>query len=1071
MTTQVSPPELSLAKTLDWLVPLAGEYKVKFGAYIALIVAFWAALFTIPKSVDAFLPAAQTGQEWRRNWLAVGFGLGVPTLIILVADGLPALMRRRRDRRLIEWGVNPARYGYFRLTPYERKDQGRFRRADGADVAVLGWLREAEPTVLYLTGRSGVGKSSLLNASVLPALETGESPWSTVTVRTFGDFAADLAAALRRPGLLYKQPPKEWPVEILPLLRLADRRLKERGGKLLVAIDQFEEFLIFHDLDPARQAPLRDLLTELEREPLERIRLLLSMRSDYLEDVARLGLPRLSQGRNWMQVDAFTEQAACDFLRGGFGEEGIGEKLVALVVRHASDLDGVRNKVRPIVLNMIGQALGARSGDAARALRPGEAQRLIADHVREGLNDPISRDHAPKILATMVTPEGNKGRPASASDLAAKTGLGMPLIQGCLARLDELGFVRPFDSDPEHSQGSQVWEISHDFVARLLGLILPALRPTIGRRLRRALGPALMLVGIAGVFGLIEFQQVRAKAELERVDQLQRWAGKYFATMTRDESGMFFISFPQGAPNGGFAVAIHDDCSPFASLINNLSLSNHGLTNLPPEIAKFKNLKWLNIDGNGLSRLPPELAKLTGLRLINLGGNRLAKIPDEITSLGGLETLILRGNGLEKLPDGLGRMTRLLWLDLGDNRLQSLPEGLGNLTALTELDLNGNELTGLPDELGSLKSLKTLRLGNNRLTRLPNGFGDLTALTILDLNNNGLGNLPPEIGKLKALANLSLVSDNLTTLPDEITDLTGLMTLDLGGNRLERLPDGFGDLKGLKWLNLSNNGLTTLPDEVTRLQSLQTLHVAGNHLTNLPDGIGNLPALTELVLVNNGLSKLPPAIGKLKALTLLNLANNGLMSLPGEFAGLSSLTSLDLTGNRLTTLPDGFGKLKRLTRLGLAGNGLTPLPPEFVELKSLAWLDLSNNGLTSLPRDFARLTSLTGLGLGGNTLRTFPPQLAAMTGLTDLDLGRNGLKNLSPEIGSLRSLRMLDLSNNDLANLPYKLGELKGLKTLILNQNPLVEPPREVIAGGPDAVLIFLRSKPDAATDEGESPK
>ena len=437
------PPEMWLTKGLAWIVPLAKRHKVKVGTYIALIVAFWTALFTIPKALDGFLPPALEGQEWKRNWLAVGVGLGLPTLVILLAEGLPALLQRRRDRRLIDWGVSgPAEYGYFRLTPYERKDQARFRRADGADAAVLGWLREAGPTVLYLTGRSGVGKSSLLNASVLPALESGEPAWAVLTVRTFGDAVADLAAALRRPGLVYKQPPKDLPGELLPLLRRVDERLKERDGRLLVALDQFEEFLVFHDRDSERQAPLRQLLAELERKPLDRVRLLLSMRADYLEDVARLGLPRLHQGLNWMQVDAFTEPAACDFLRAGFGGEGLGEKLIATAVRHASELDGVRNKVRPIVLNMIGQALAARSGAVNRVLSLGEAQRLMVDHVREGLNDPLSRDHAPKILATMVTPEGNKDRPATAADLAARTGLGVPLIQGCLARLD-LARVRP----------------------------------------------------------------------------------------------------------------------------------------------------------------------------------------------------------------------------------------------------------------------------------------------------------------------------------------------------------------------------------------------------------------------------------------------------------------------------------------------------------------------------------------------------------------------------------------------------------------------------------------------------
>jgi GNAT superfamily N-acetyltransferase len=303
------------------------------------------------------------------------------------------------------------------------------------------------------------------------------------------------------------------------LLRRVDERLKNQGRRLLVVLDQFEEFFVFYERSRAQLAPLLGLLADLRREPLENVRLLLTLRSDYLEDIAWVEeLPRLEQDRNWKQVGPFTETEARAFLRAGFQGPGLGAELIAAVVRHASELDETRGKVRPVVLNMLGLALAARGGQAGRVLNPREAQRLMFDHVREGLNDPLSRDRASQLLAKMITPEGKKERPASASDLARKTGLGIPLVQGCLARLNLLGFVWPFDADRERSAGAQVWEVSHDFVARLLSLILPAWKPSLWSRLRRGLGPALMGLGIVAVFALM---QLHLDRERKRHEHLQ----------------------------------------------------------------------------------------------------------------------------------------------------------------------------------------------------------------------------------------------------------------------------------------------------------------------------------------------------------------------------------------------------------------------------------------------------------------------------------------------------------------------------------------------------------------------
>ena len=74
--------------------------------------------------------------------------------------------------------------GYFRLKPY---GEGELcNRADQADKRVLKWLREGKTNINYLTGFSGTGKSSLLQASVLPALRNSTPPYRIAEARTYG---------------------------------------------------------------------------------------------------------------------------------------------------------------------------------------------------------------------------------------------------------------------------------------------------------------------------------------------------------------------------------------------------------------------------------------------------------------------------------------------------------------------------------------------------------------------------------------------------------------------------------------------------------------------------------------------------------------------------------------------------------------------------------------------------------------------------------------------------------------------------------------------------------------------
>jgi WD40 repeat protein len=125
---------------------------------------------------------------------------------------------------------------YAGLRPFGEADAALFRGRDRAVAAVLGSLR-ARPGFLALLGPSGSGKSSLIQAGVLPALAGGALPgsdrWGALTARPGTDPYAQLAEA-GLPGAEHG------------LCAAARRWLADTPGhdRLVVVFDQAEELLV-----------------------------------------------------------------------------------------------------------------------------------------------------------------------------------------------------------------------------------------------------------------------------------------------------------------------------------------------------------------------------------------------------------------------------------------------------------------------------------------------------------------------------------------------------------------------------------------------------------------------------------------------------------------------------------------------------------------------------------------------------------------------------------------------------------------------------------------------------------
>ncbi|TAH19647.1 MAG: hypothetical protein EAZ08_08075 [Cytophagales bacterium] len=202
--------------------------------------------------------------------------------------------------------------------------------------------------------------------------------------------------------------------------------------------------------------------------------------------------------------------------------------------------------------------------------------------------------------------------------------------------------------------------------------------------------------------------------------------------------------------------------------------------------------------------------------------------------------------------------------------------------------------------------------------------------------------------------------------PNEILSISHLKYLGLKNCWIDKLPTQISQLTNLQNLDLSNNNLTILPPQIGELQSLTVLDLNTNPIDSLPKEIGKLKNLTVLNLVENYLTKLPTEIGNLVNLEEFYIDKNQIEVLPKEIGNLTHLITFQSYGNQLTTLPKEIGNLKKLRTLTLYNNKLSKMPAEIGELSNLKELDLSTNQLTSLPTEIEKLKNLQKLDLSGN---------------------------------------------------------------------------------------------------------
>lgn len=308
---------------------------------------------------------------------------------------------------------NPYRW----LRPFEGKHREVFYGRNRDTVRVLERLREQ--WLVVLAGESGVGKSSLARAGVLPALNDGYldegRSWTSCTLVPGSHPARSLAHWL---ALCLAMDERDLYQSIVTRDHVPVRRtLRESGEEssgTVVFIDQLEELVTLGKSDEVAQ--FGDFLAGCIVEQTPGIRVLATARLDYWGALTRVpGIGRLMR-KALYPVSPLAEHAIRETIVGparatgvDFEPESLVDELVAAGAGAGACLpllqfalaelwqarDSQRGKITRATFDQVGGVAGALSQHADSVL-----QRLDRD----------ARALARRVLLQLVSAEGNRSR-------------------------------------------------------------------------------------------------------------------------------------------------------------------------------------------------------------------------------------------------------------------------------------------------------------------------------------------------------------------------------------------------------------------------------------------------------------------------------------------------------------------------------------------------------------------------------------------------------------------------------------------------------------------------------------
>lgn len=366
---------------------------------------------------------------------------------------------------------------YRGLEPFDEQDAAFFFGRERDSLLITASLFASRLTLLY--GASGVGKSSVLRAGVLPRLRREEGVLPVVFPNAAGVWQVDplsgikgtvanalFAMARQNRALSRRFHDAVFESEMAPLGEFLRACSKVSGLRLMVILDQFEEYALYHpDGDPFEEQFPRTIVPE----DLS-VSFLISLREDSLAKLDRFKGRIPTLWNSYRRVDPLDREAAEDAVRlplqqynrrnKGRPRVAIEDALVDTVLDEVqtgkvefeeigtggtgAEPDG-KGRIETPYLQLVMTRLWEREmEEGSRKLRlatlqaEGGAPEIVKTHLDRVMEQftPSEQDLAAKVFHRLVTPSGAKIA-FTVKDLAEYETVEPELLAPILQRLEE----------------------------------------------------------------------------------------------------------------------------------------------------------------------------------------------------------------------------------------------------------------------------------------------------------------------------------------------------------------------------------------------------------------------------------------------------------------------------------------------------------------------------------------------------------------------------------------------------------------------------------------------------------
>ena len=396
------------------------------------------------------------------------------------------------------------------------------RRGDGLPESVHFWkvrIEEMDPDktfrVGYIFGPSGCGKSSLVKAGLLPRLS---KPIIPIYIEATGE---DTEARLLR-GLRKHNPDLPADLDLRTALVAARERIREGSNKILLVIDQFEQWYHAKGAEPGTE--LAKALSECDGG---RVQAIILVRDDYSMALHRfmavIGV-RQNQDQNFAVVDLFDLQHARKVLI-AFGR-GYG-----MLPDDPKEMTGAQNefldrtikglsqegRVVSVRLALFAEMLKGKPWTPETLKQVGGAEGVGVTFLEETFSartaPPSYRIHqkaAQAVLRALLPETGSniKGNMRSYDELLEVSGYGSrPNEFDELLRIlnSELRLISPIEPEGSESDGQTKTQVGEKFFLLTHDYLVPSIREWLTRKQK---------------------ETRRGRAELRLVDRSSLWNAK-----------------------------------------------------------------------------------------------------------------------------------------------------------------------------------------------------------------------------------------------------------------------------------------------------------------------------------------------------------------------------------------------------------------------------------------------------------------------------------------------------------------------------------------------------------------